>query len=428
MEKASVPTIALAEPKVGAADSNGRRPTASLWRFKWVLVALFIFVLFGAAAHWVSNKHAAVRYATVKVTRGTVARVVTATGTVNPVLTIIVGSYVSGIIQDQFCDFNTRVRKGQLCAKIDPRPYQSVLNQARADLANAKAQVTKDLASLVNAKIVYARDATLLERGIVSQEAVDNAKSNLDQALAQIEVDKAVIQQREAALESAQVNLGYTNIISPVDGTVVSRNITIGQTVAASFQTPILFLIATDLTRMQVDTNVSESDIAGLREGARASFTVEAYPAESYDAKVVQFRQAPQTVQNVVTYDIVVGVGNKDFHLKPGMTATTHIVLEERDDVLRVPDQALRYLPLGLGVESGKAAAPPAISNPGKQAGVWVLRGGRPVHVPIQTGLDDDTNTQVLDGDLRAGDEVIVGEQRTDSGVKAEAQPRLLSS
>jgi HlyD family secretion protein len=207
---------------------------------------------------------------------------VTATGTVNPELTIIVGSYVSGVIQQLYCDYNTQVKAGQVCAKIDPRPYQTIVDQDKANLAVAKAQLEKDKANLTYTKLNYERNRYLAERRAVSQDTADVAKNTYDQAQAQIGLDEATIAQRQAELEAAEVNLGYTNIISPVDGTVVSRNVTMGQTVAASFQTPTLFLIASDLTRMEVDTNVSESDIGGIREGSKASFTVDAFPSRGW--------------------------------------------------------------------------------------------------------------------------------------------------
>jgi len=387
----------------------------------WIAAAAAVLLLGVGAFYWIHHARVEVGYLTSPVTRGTVARAVTATGSVNPVLTVTVGSYVSGVIRDQYCDFNTRVRVGQLCAKIDARPYQSIVNEDRANLANAKAMLSKDQANLTYDKIAYERDIGLVQRGIVSQDTVDSAKSALDQALAQIEVDKAVIRQDDAALDSALVNLGYTNIISPVDGTVVSRSVTIGQTVAASFQTPTLFLIATDLTQMEVDTNVSESDVGGLREGDQATFVVEAYPNRSFAGKVLQFRQAPQTVQNVVTYDVVIGVRNDERLLEPGMTATARIITERRDDVLRVPDQALRFAPSGLR----GAAASGAASTVGAGAGVWLLQAGRPMRRAIKTGLDDDSYAEVLEGELRAGDLVIIGEQRL-RGSAGAAQPRMV--
>lgn len=264
---------------------------------------------------------------------------------------------MSGAIQELLCDYNTPVRKGQLCAKIDPRPYQTVVDQDKADLAAAKAQLGKDEASLAYTKLTYDRTQTLLQRALVTQDALDSAKSAYGQAQSQVEVDKAAIVQRDAALSAAAVNLDYTNIVSPVNGTVVSRNVTIGQTVAASFQTPTLFLIATDLTKMQVDTNVSESDIGGVREGHAATFTVEAFPDHTFTGEVTQVRQAPQTVQNVVTYDVVVSAPNPDLLLKPGMTATIQVVVDSHDDVVRVPDQALRVHAGRCGSRRGHGGA-----------------------------------------------------------------------
>ncbi len=253
----------------------------------------------------------------------------------------------------------------------------------------------------------------------MSQDVVDQAKSAADQAKAQVQLDQTSIAQRQAALKAAEVNLGYTTIVSPVDGVVVSRNVTTGQTVAASFQTPTLFLIATDLTKMQVDTNVSESDIGGVQPGERASFTVEAYPDRTFDGSVTQVRQAPQTVQNVVTYDVVVGVDNAQSLLKPGMTATVHVITAERTNVLRVPDQALRFTPGGVSGGRGEAAKP--VGTTGEKgatesAPIWVLRNGQPVQVHVTVGLDDGTNAEIAGGDLRPGDRVIVGEQGGRSG------------
>ncbi|MDE2066550.1 MAG: efflux RND transporter periplasmic adaptor subunit [Bradyrhizobium sp.] len=273
-----------------------------------------------------SHSATSVRYVTSPASVGAVTRVVSTTGTVNPELTIIVGSYVSGVIKDVYCDYNTQVKIEQVCAKIDPRPYQTAVDQAKANLAVSKAQLQKDQAALLYAKVSYERNANLVKTHAVSLDAFDNAKSTYDQAQAQVAFDQAAIEQRRALLDAAQVNLDYTDIVSPVDGTVVSRNITIGQTVAASFQTPTLFLIASDLTKMQVDTNVSEGDIGEIKLGNKVQFLVDAFPNRAFEGKVTQIRQSPQTVQNVVTYDVVVGVGNTDLSLKPGMTASVRII------------------------------------------------------------------------------------------------------
>jgi len=360
-------------------------------------------------------------YITAEVTRGPIVRTITTTGAVDPVITVEVGAYVSGTIQACYCDYNTQVKAGQLCAKIDPRPYQVVVDQAAANLGNAQAQLHKDQAGLVYAKINYERDAQLRTHGVVSQDTVDNDKSVLDESIAQVKLDESTIVQRQAELHAAQVNLDYTNIVSPVDGTVVARNITIGQTVAASFQTPTLFLIAQDLTKMQADTNVSESDVGSAKVGQKASFTVEAYPNRTFWGRVSQVREAPITVQNVVTYDVVVSVDNSDLALLPGMTANTHIITDERTDIVRVPLAALRFSPQGL------RRSPPAAKS-GADDSVWTLREGRLERVPVTTGLKDGSFAEIVRGDLQPGDRVVVDEVSRDGrnpGSPRAGGPRL---
>jgi HlyD family secretion protein len=376
--------------------------------------AALILVAAGLGVWWSVGSGTAVRYVTLPVTIGPIARSVSATGAVNPELTIIVGTYVSGVIQELSCDYNTQVKRGQVCAKIDPRPYQSIVDQGKANLAVAKAQLEKDEASLIYAKLNLGRLATLVPTNAVSKDAYDNAQNVYDQAVAQITFDEATIRQRQAVLDAAQVNLDYTNIISPVDGTVVSRAVTMGQTVAASFQTPTLFLIATDLTKMQVDANVSESDIGGIKNGNKATFTVDAYPKRLFEGTVTQVRQSPQTVQNVITYDVVVSADNSDLALKPGLTAATRIVVDQRSDVLRVPNQALRYVPTGTTLGQTK------------QSRVWVLRNGVPMPVQVTPGLDDDEFTEIVQGELKVNDSIIVAEQRNSSNGRASVpRPRL---
>ena len=381
-----------------------RRAPRYMTRLRLALIAGALLV--AAALAWaVTPTRDAVSYQNIAVDRGEITHVVAATGTINPELTIVVGSYVSGVIRQVFCDYNTRVEAGQVCARIDSRPYESVVAQDRAALDVAQAQLAKDKASLEYARLSYQRNASLARHEFATQDAADLARSVYNQAVAQLDLDQATIEQRQASLDAAMVNLGYTDIVSPVDGTVVSRNVTQGQTVAASFQTPTLFLIATDLARMQVDTNVSESDIGGVEEGDRATFAVDAFPNRIFSGSVSQVRQSPQTVQNVVTFDAVVSAANADLALKPGMTASVRIVVEHRSDVLRVPNQALRYAPA-----SARAAADEALSASTATV-VWVLRNGTPKMVAIETGLSDDTYTEVTHGDLRPGDRVITGEQ-----------------
>lgn len=412
-----------AEPSVPVTlvpelNTTTRAPShpGRLWTIGWLL-GLAAITATSLAWWWLSSNNGAIRYTTAPVTRGAVTRAVTATGTVNPVLTIIVGSYVSGVIQEIHCDYNTEVKQGQICAKIDPSPYQTVVDQNKANLGVARAQLEKDKANLEYAQLTYDRSARLAQTNAVSKDVLDNAKSALDQARAQIGVDEATIAQREAQLAAAEVNLGYTNIISPVDGTVVSRNVTVGQTVAASFQTPTLFLIATDLTKMQVDTNVSESDIGGIKDGDKAFFAVDAFPKRTFEGTVTQVRQSPQNIQNVVTYDVVVSVDNTDLALKPGMTAATRVVIDQRSNVLRIPSQALRYSPTGAAQTANRGSE-------AREARAWVLRDGRPVAISVVTGLDDDSFVEVVKGDLTPDDQVIVAEHRNGSKA-ALPQPRF---
>jgi HlyD family secretion protein len=436
-----------------AADGRGQplpeaipRGRRRRWR-RWLAGGLLLVVFLGAGAWWLTRRPEPVRYLTEPVTRGSVALALTATGTVNPVTVVEVGTYVSGPIVKWYCDFNSRVTVGQLCAQIDPRPFQMVADQATANLAVARAQLVKDQASLAYARTTYERDVGLLKRGIVSQATVDSEKSAFDQAVAQVTYDESAIQERQAELNAAQINLGFSHIISPVDGVVVSRNIEVGQTVAASFQTPILFLIATDLTKMQVDTNVSESDIGGVKIGDKATFSVQTFPNRQFHGAVRQVRQAPTTVQNVVTYDVVVAVDNRDGALKPGMTATTRIVKDERDGVLVLPAQALRFLPEGVargsrpggggaGARGGRPGGGPAVgAKAGTDTGqaeqerahrrrVWVLRDDKPAAVPVTVGLDDGTSAEIVKSELKEGDPVIVAEATANAKPGAGAAGR----
>jgi HlyD family secretion protein len=369
------------------------------WKLIGILVAGTVAV--GAAAiYWIANRTEPPRYVMSAVTQGDVVTTITASGTVNPVVIVEVGTYVSGTIETLTCDYNTRVHKGQLCAKIDPKPYQIIVDQDKADLDVAKAQLVKDRANVVYTKISHERDDLLYGEDSISHDAADAALNAYDQAIALVGLDVAQIAQKTAALKAAQINLDYTNIVSPVDGTVVSRNVTAGQTVAASFQTPTLFLIATDLTKMQVDTNVSESDIAGAVEGASASFTVDAFPKRTFQGRVTQVRQAPVSVQNVITYDAVITVDNPDLLLKPGMTATARIVTAQSLNVLRVPSQALRFTPAATAKLGPTKAAK-------FEQRVWVERDGELASIPITVGLVDDSFAEIKAGDLHIGDQVV---------------------
>jgi HlyD family secretion protein len=390
-------------------------------RVNWKLLIPLVagtLVVGGVGVYWLANRAAPPRYVTTVAALGDVVTTITASGSVNPVVVVSVGTYVSGTIATLSCDYNTRVKKGQLCAKIDPKPYQVVVDQDQADLDVAKAQLVKDRANVVYTKINHERLDLLFSQDSTSHDAVDTALNAYDQAVALVGLDLAQITQRAAALKAAQINLDYTNIVSPVDGTVVSRNVTAGQTVAASFQTPTLFLIATDLTKMQVDTNVSESDIAGAVEGASASFTVDAFPKVRFQGRVAQVRQAPVSVQNVITYDVVVTVDNPDLLLKPGMTATARIVAARSLKVLRVPSQALRFTPAAAST-LGLART----TKPGQQV-IWVERAGKLVSIPVTVGLVGDTFAEIKSGDLKLGDQVVTSEVVA-GAARASSSPSL---
>ncbi len=372
-----------------------------LYRWQGLLVLGLLCAIW---LFWWYEQPSGSHYVTATVTRGNVVSAIVATGTVNPVATVQVGTYVSGTIQNLYCDFNTKVKAGQLCAKIDARPYQVVYDQATANLATAQAQLQKDQANYVYAKTNYNRDSGLLKKGIISQDAFDLDKNALDQATALNAVNEATIKQRQATVAAAKVNLDYTDIISPVDGTVVSRSIDVGQTVAASFQTPTLFLIAKDLTQMQVDTSVNESDVGDAKVGQKATFSIEAYPDKIFKGQVAQVRQAPITVQNVVTYDVVISTSNPDFKLLPGMTANARIITNEHNNVLLVPVQALRFSIAGAESAAGKRNTSPL------QQHVYILRQGKIKIIPVKVGLSDGVNTEISGIGVKAGDAVIINE------------------
>jgi HlyD family secretion protein len=394
-------------------------------RRPWLAIALGVLAvaaygLFG----WSQRGDGGPRYVTAAVDRGPITASVTATGTVNPVTTVQVGTYVSGPIQAIFADFNAAVHRGQLLAKIDPRPFQAKVEAARAALANARAKLEKDRADAALKATVFTRTRDLRAQGIVSANDLDLAASAHRQARAQVALDEAEIESAAAHLREAEVNLAYTDIVSPVDGIVVARNVDVGQTVAATFQTPTLFLVAEDLTKMQVSTSVSESDIGGVAPGQGAVFSVDAYPGTTFQGRVTQVRNAPVTVQNVVTYDVVVSVDNADRRLKPGMTATVTITTATRPEALRVATSALRFRPPAHAGEDGAAAAaePPGRAGPR----VWVLDArGQPRAVGVETGIADERFTEITSG-LAEGDRVIVALERQEPPAMAGRTPGFL--
>src|SRR5205809_4967947 len=344
----------------------------------------------------------AATYQSANVTRGQITQAVTATGTLNPVVNVQVGSQVSGNISKLFADFNSQVKAGQVVAQIDPALFQATVTQTEGDLASAQA-------ALELAKVNATRTEQLFKQKISSQQDLDQAMANLHQAEANVKI-------KQGALDKAKADLDHCTITSPIDGVVISRSVDVGQTVAASLQAPVIFQIANDLTKMQIDSNVAEADVGVVAVGQAVDFTVDAFPARTFHGRVVQVRNAPITVQNVVDYDTVISVSNPDLKLKPGMTANVSVMIAHRDDVLQIKNAALRYRPADAAatpqqvkVNSAPNVRPPAGRERRSERTVYVLSGDRPKPVQIKTGISDGAVTEVLEG-LSEGDQVVTAE------------------
>ena len=398
----------------------------------WI-VALVVLAGLGFGAWRYQKAHAAPDFVwkTVPAENRKIMAKVTASGTLQATVTVQVGAQVSGRIQKLNADFNTTVKKGQLLAKLDPQLFQAAVEQSRANFLSAKAGVTKAQAQEKDAQLVLARTQSLFEGSLASASDLQTAETNVVVARAATEAAQASLSQSGASLNQAQVNLSYCDIFSPIDGTVISRAVDVGQTVAASMSAPILFVIAEDLHTMQVHTSVAEGDVGRLQPDMDATFTVDAFSGQTFKGKVSQIRNSATTVQNVVTYDAVIDLQNADLKLRPGMTATVTIVYAERDDALSVTNAALRFRPppeVASALASGSSSAGPAHSWSGAPGGsgrerrarpggsgeggterrtVYVMRNGVPQAVRLTTGLSDGAATEVVKGDLKPGDEVV---------------------
>jgi HlyD family secretion protein len=332
------------------------------------------------------------KYQTVTISRGAITQAVTATGTLNPVVNVQVGSQISGNIQKLFVDFNSPVKAGQVVAQIDPAVFQASVTQAEGDVANARA-------ALELAQVTEKRMEELVAKQNSSQSELDQAKATLHQAEAQLKI-------KEGALQKAKVDLEHCTITSPIDGIVISRSVDVGQTVAASLSAPVIFTIANDLTKMQIDAAVAEADVGTVDVGQKVDFTVDAFPRRTFHGEVVQVRNAPTTVQNVVTYDTVIGVNNADLKLKPGMTANVSIIGAQRDNVLKISNAALRFRPSDA---TPQPLGPHGRGKSGEhqtERTVYVLRSSKPSPAQIKTGISDGIFTEVLDG-LKEGERVV---------------------
>ncbi len=366
---------------------------------KTIYIILPIVIIISILIYSMYGRKNSVAYKTLKIKKGKITALCRATGTVNPLTTVLVGTQVSGRIKALYADYNAAVKKGQLIAEIDPSAFDAQLEQARANLISAKAAKDQAEATLLESQRNLKRSKGLFKDGVVGESEFDAAETNYMVSKSQVGVAGAQVVQTVAAFSFAETNLKYTKIHSPVDGIVISRNVDIGQTVAASFQTPTLFSIAKDLKKMQINTNVDEADIGRVVEGMVAEFVVDAYANRVFKGQVVQVRNSPNIVQNVVTYDVVIHVDNPDLKLKPGMTASVSIIIAVKDDVVQVPNAALRFRPKEYIAEGAAREKP----------GVFVHKNGLPEHIEIEAGIDDYINTELIDGELKVGQEVLVG-------------------
>ena len=404
----------------------------------WIVLGLVVLVG-GGVGIWQWRKHAAAgaapRFETVAIDRGPITAKVTATGTLSALVTVQVGTQVSGRIKEILVDFNSPVKKGQVIARIEPALFQAAMESARANYLAAQGSIAKLEAQAENAKLQYDRAEQLFERKAIAQADLDTARATMRAANGDVVAAKGNMEQARAALNQAKVNLDYTTILSPTTGVVISRSVDVGQTVAASLSAPTLFLIAEDLTKMQVDTSVAEADIGKLKAEMDATFTVDAFPSRTFKGKIRQIRNAPQTQQNVVTYDAVIDVSNPGLELRPGMTANVTFIYDHRDSALRVANAALRFQPPpelaraawggggGPGQKGGGQRGPGSGEGGGRRMGggrpgggggetpdrrmLWVLRGPTPTPVRVRAGVSDGTNTEIETTELHEGDHVV---------------------
>ncbi len=365
---------------------------------KLIVIPVLILIVIFSLSLIFSGVNKKPKYLLSKIEKRSIIEKVEASGTVTPVQTVSIGSQVSGMIKEIYVDFNSKVTKGQLLAQIDPSLFQAQVDQARATLNSKKADYEKTKSVLIYDKVNYERYKELYKRKFVSKNDLDLAKSTYYAKSAELNAMKAGIAQANATLQNNLTNLRYTKIISPVEGVVVSREVDVGQTVAASFQTPTLFSVAQDLTEMQIEVSVSEADIGKIKVGQAVEYTLDGYPNEIFKGKVTQVRISPTTVSNVVTYTVIVGVENENNILKPGMSANVEIITSKKERILCVDNAAMRFTP--TEITGGKKF---------DTQGIWLLRKNKPERVNIKTGITDSEYTEIISDEISEGENVIIG-------------------
>ena len=338
------------------------------------------------------------KYRKKKKKKHTIEQVVEASGTINPVNTVSVGSTVSGLMMEVYVDFNSKVKAGQLIALMDTSLFDANCEKAKGNLISAKADYMKQNAITINSEKTYKRCKNLVARNFMARSELDKAEADYLSNKAQLDAARAKIVQAQAEVDYAERQRSFAYIYSPVDGVIVTRNVDPGQPVAASFQAPELFTVARDLKEMQIEVSVSEADIGKIKEGQEVDYTLDGYPDEVFKGRVSQVRISPTTVSNVVTYTVVVSVDNDELILKPGMTANVSIITQKRENVLCVPTIALKYAPVSKGEVKRY-----------EHQGVWVLKGRKPERINVEIGGSDDSYTEITSGDVKEGDEVIIG-------------------
>ncbi len=404
---------------------------------KYLIIASIVLMIAGLAGFLLYKRTPEISYKTAKVECGTIVASVAATGNLSAVTTVQVGTQVSGTIQKLYVDYNSRVKKGQAIAEIDPSLFNASVEQSQGNFLSAEANLQKAKITLADAERTYNRNKKMLTDGIISQGDFDSAETAWQSAKAAVQAAEGSVAQTRGALMQSRTNLRYSIIRSPVDGVIISRAIDIGQTVAASFQTPTLFTIAKDLTKMQIEVSVDEADISRIVLGQKASFTVDSYPEQSFKGKVVQVRSAPIITQNLVTYIVVVNVDNSDLKLKPGMTANVSVEVARKDDVLKLPPSALRFKPKSKTDEpKDKRQAGGAVAGSGREPGgkpggrkgagerqVYILKENKPLAVPVKIGIANNSAIELIESSLKEGDEVITEQVGGDTKKKPNGSP-----
>lgn len=363
----------------------------------WKIVVAGMVLLLGVLLFGCEDDSANA-YITKKVKKGEIIEKVTASGIINPISTINIGTQVSGTISEIYVDYNTKVKKDQILAQIDPSLFQATVAQRKAALDIAKAQVNVVKNDIVYYKKHLDRVKKLNKSQYSADKELESAQRDYDNAIAQLALNEAQVSQAEAALQAAEIDLRYTRIVSPVDGIVVSKVVEVGQTVAASFQTPTLFNVAEDLTKMQIETSVVEADIAKVKDGQKVEFSVDSFPDEIFTGIVTQVRNEAITTSNVVTYEVIIEIDNHELKLKPGMTANVEIITSQKEDALLVPNKALRFYVTDANGETKRYA----------DKGVWTIQNGKLKRIVVKTGISDEDYTEILEGNLSEGMSVVL--------------------